>query len=487
VTDPNESDGLSSPECGRVHAIWERALLEGGRPGDDERDEVREHVVSCAACAGFVAALESFDDLPPLPAGTVDDVLDARDRSAGARRRKTGLLAAGLVAAAAAVTLVLVLSPARDDGPVYREGAPLIAADGSRWVEGGTLATVDEPLRLRRGDALTVALDRSTRARVAALREDSFSLGLQRGCVAVEVDPAAALSVAVETAFGRVLVQGTIFAVETTGDEVRVEVLRGTVKVESPDLAYGATEVSADQSLAIRAKRVAELDRGRRAAILALLGIEAGERAPDGERDAIAIRVEEGPQADRSDSMREDESARPESAEHEQPAVTRPEAAHPAEPEALPDPVAGEPAPQPAEEPAAAAAPPSPGELIRVARERRLGGDWAGAAEAYSQVLALHPSRPEAVTVLLPLAEIELEHLGKPSLALGHFTEYTRLRPNGALAQEAAFGRCTALRAMGQSQNEIRALEKFLERFPGSVNAKNAKARLEELKKTIEE
>jgi ferric-dicitrate binding protein FerR (iron transport regulator) len=482
VDRPNGSDGFRSPECGRVHAIWERSLLEGGEPSDEERAGVREHLETCDECAEFVALLDAFDEVEPLPAGAIDDVLDARDRKQHTRRRNTGLVAAGLVAAAAAIALIVGVGVSGSDGEVSLggNGAPLVAKGGASWVEGGTLTTADEPLRLRRGDDLTLALDRSTRAQVAVLREDRLSLDLSKGCLAVEVDPAAEIAVAVETELGRVVVQGTIFAVQTSEDEVRVEVVRGSVEVESPDLAYGSAEVEAGESLAIRTKQVTALGGSRRAAILALLGIEQGS-GPTTEPEAVEIaRSGEQPdavQADDTTSGAPAPAARPADTAA-RPSTDKPaEAAEPLEPPAE---EAVEPEP---EQPTEADAAPGPGELIRLARERRVSGDWPGAAEAYEQVLTLHPGRPEAVTVLLPLAEIELEHLGKPAQALRHFSEYGGKRPNGALAEEAFYGRCAALKAMGQTQREIRALEEFLRRFPGSVHADNARARLDNLSK----
>ena len=478
---PIDNDGFSSPECGRVHELWERSLLDDVDPSDSERDEVRAHTETCAECAEFVAVLESFDQAPPLPAGAIDEALDARYQQPGRQSRKTGLIAAGLLAAAAAVALIVVVAwPETDDQPISDRSPALVAADGIRWVEGGKLTTADEPLRLRRGDDLIVALDRSTRAQVETLRDDRLALGLETGCIAIEVDPAAELAVAIETNLGRVLVQGTVFAVEITDEEVRVEVVRGSVEVESPALAYGSTEVSAGESLSIRTKHVTALGVERRAAILALLGIEPGQPAAGGENEAVATRVEELAPEQQAGATT---SGKPARADTAAPASPGREADKPLEAADQLEPEPEEQIPAAEPEPAAEALPPTPGELIRVARERRLSGDWKGAAEAYQQVLSLHPNRPEAVTVLLPLAEIELEHLGRPALALGHFTQYGTRRPNGALAEEAFYGRCAALRALGHKDREILALEEFLSRFPRSVHAKNARARLQKLAK----
>lgn len=476
---PSDSDGFQGPDCSRVHQIWEQALLDEVEIGDRDRDFVRGHTEACAECAELVGLLEAFDAPEPLPAGAIDAVLrDHQDRRD--RRRRPFYLATGLVAAAAAVALIVYAAwpePAPDPDLSQPEIA-LVAEDGTLWVEGGTLSTADDPLRLHRGEELTVALDRATRAQVEALSDDRLALDLRTGRLAVQVDPQASLAVAVETRFGRVLVKGTVFAVEISENEVRVEVVRGSVSVESPELSYGSAEVSANQSLAIRARRVSDLETARRDAILALLGIELTPAAGDGPPQSIAIRIEERAPEETAGAEPLD---RP-----EQPGATGSSAAAiPAAPAEAPGDVQAEPAEQaipeeavPEEAPEEA---PGPGDLIRIARERRLSGDWTGAAEAYREVLTGHPNRPEAVTVLLPLAEIELGHLGRPNMALQHFTRYSELRPNGSLAEEAFYGRCTALGAMGQTQREHRALEEFLERFPGSVHAKNARARLEKL------
>jgi ferric-dicitrate binding protein FerR (iron transport regulator)/TolA-binding protein len=460
---PSDTSGATAERCARFLELEELAIAGQTALAEDDHAFIRSHVRDCAECAALIEVLEGFDDPPPLPPGMVERVLDDHETQRSRRRRNAALLLGGLTAAAAAVAIVLyglIPSPADQHDPGEHETA-LVSADGLRWHEGGAITTADEPLRLRRGDQLTLALDRATRAQVDALSNDNLALSLEEGTLAAEVDPQAAIAVAVQTRLGRVLVKGTVFAVEITGGEVRVEVIRGSVTVESPDLADGATEVSANQSLAVRARSVTPLAAPRRDQILALLGIAAGKDAQNEPTPAVEIAVlpseEEPTKAERKAGAAATGSAHKAAAIEQEAAPAAPDAEDQQE------------------------QPIGPGDLIRTARQQRLAGDWNGAAETYRQVLALHPSRPESVTVLLPLAEIELQHLGRPDLALRHFTSYSNKRPSGPLAEEAFHGRCAALRALGQRQREAAALEEFLRRFPGSMHAPSARARLKSI------
>ena len=68
--------------------------------------------------------------------------------------------------------------------------------------------------------------------------------------------------------------------------------------------------------------------------------------------------------------------------------------------------------------------------------------------------------------------------------ALRHFTRYLRKRPSGTLAKEALYGKARALRALGRRQAEIKALKSFVRRYPSSIYADRARARLKRIEKT---
>ena len=123
----------------------------------------------------------------------------------------------------------------------------------------------------------------------------------------------------------------------------------------------------------------------------------------------------------------------------------------------------------------------SPGDLIRAARACRTKKDWSCAADKYQKLTEAYPGRTEAVTVLVPLAQIELDHLGRAKRALKHFRAYLSKKPAGPLAEEARYGTCRALRALGKKRAAQKALEQFLSLHPSSIYAPNARAMLREI------
>jgi tetratricopeptide (TPR) repeat protein len=120
-------------------------------------------------------------------------------------------------------------------------------------------------------------------------------------------------------------------------------------------------------------------------------------------------------------------------------------------------------------------------ELLDEARECRKLKDWACAARAYRLIRQEYPSQPDGVTVLVPLAEIELDHLGEPKNALDHFELYLEESPGGSLSEMALYGKTRALGSLGLHEREAEALRAFLELHPSSVYAPKASERLENL------
>jgi hypothetical protein len=76
------------------------------------------------------------------------------------------------------------------------------------------------------------------------------------------------------------------------------------------------------------------------------------------------------------------------------------------------------------------------------------------------------------------LGTLELDRLGQPAAALRSFEAYLAARPRGPLAEEAAHGRAQALRALGRTCDEIRALRAFLRDHPAALHHRRAARRL---------
>jgi tetratricopeptide (TPR) repeat protein len=150
-----------------------------------------------------------------------------------------------------------------------------------------------------------------------------------------------------------------------------------------------------------------------------------------------------------------------------------------AEPPALPN------IPRPPVEPRAARAADAPAgeaqdllaEANRLRRERR----WADAERAYVSAMSASPGSDAAYAATMGAAGLRLDRLGRAAEALPLFEAALRNRPRGALAEDAAWGVAECVRALGNRDREIEALRLFLERWPQSLMAERARARLQEL------
>jgi hypothetical protein len=121
---------------------------------------------------------------------------------------------------------------------------------------------------------------------------------------------------------------------------------------------------------------------------------------------------------------------------------------------------------------------PNAAALLGAARRELAAGHAEAALGLYQRLRASYPSSPEAKTVLVTMGKLELDRK-QPGRALGHFDAY--LAGGGPLAQEALAGKVHALRALGRSVEERRALERYLERHPGGFEAPGFRKRLQSL------
>lgn len=114
------------------------------------------------------------------------------------------------------------------------------------------------------------------------------------------------------------------------------------------------------------------------------------------------------------------------------------------------------------------------------ANELRRTGRTEAAIAAYGQLQSRHPNAPEALVSYVVLGRILLQR-GEATAAEAQFARYLRRAPAGSLAEDALFGRASALRMGGRTAEERRALTQLVTRYPGSVTGRAAQARLEEL------
>jgi TolA-binding protein len=92
------------------------------------------------------------------------------------------------------------------------------------------------------------------------------------------------------------------------------------------------------------------------------------------------------------------------------------------------------------------------------------------AAASYRTLIEARPASAEARAALVSLGELQLSQLKSPGAALGSFEGY--LTRDGSLTQEARYGRIRCLRALGREAEARHAIQEFVQRYPGSAQAK---------------
>lgn len=121
----------------------------------------------------------------------------------------------------------------------------------------------------------------------------------------------------------------------------------------------------------------------------------------------------------------------------------------------------------------------SAGTRLRRAREHTVARRFESAVREYEALRHQYPSAPEAHAALVTLSELRLSNLGQARSALAGFEQY--LRRGGPLAHEALHGKVRALRALGQTQQEARAIGQLLSRYPATPHRAQLEARRAEL------
>jgi hypothetical protein len=129
----------------------------------------------------------------------------------------------------------------------------------------------------------------------------------------------------------------------------------------------------------------------------------------------------------------------------------------------------------------ATAAMPSPTDMLAEAHKQMRASRFDQAAAQYQALRQTYPDSPEARTVLVSLAELQVDRLGAPELALRNLDRYLE-GGNGPLIEEARRVRIRALRALGNRSGEADAIEEFLTAHPKSFQAPALRERLGELK-----
>jgi hypothetical protein len=124
---------------------------------------------------------------------------------------------------------------------------------------------------------------------------------------------------------------------------------------------------------------------------------------------------------------------------------------------------------------------PDADDLLSGANQLRGQRRWREAAAVYQKVIVLFPETDGAYVAMLARAELLLDHLTRPAEALLLFQRALARQPAGLLTEEARYGIAACYRAMGDIENERRALNAFLAAHPHSLLRASAAGRLAEL------
>jgi hypothetical protein len=117
-------------------------------------------------------------------------------------------------------------------------------------------------------------------------------------------------------------------------------------------------------------------------------------------------------------------------------------------------------------------------EEIQAYRKKR---DWGRVAALYKRLIQSAPGSETAVVSRVSLGEIYLTKLHQYKSALVHFDRYLR-SGHTALLPEAFYGKCNALKALGNRDGEVRCLARFIKQFNGAFQVPDARARLDALR-----
>jgi TolA-binding protein len=140
-----------------------------------------------------------------------------------------------------------------------------------------------------------------------------------------------------------------------------------------------------------------------------------------------------------------------------------------------PNPVSQAPA-QAEPTPALPVAAPSAADLFAAANRARLSGDRPFAMAKYQQVLRTYPTSAEATLTQATLGKLLLDQ-GNPAAAVDHLDEYLRTGDQ-ALREDVLGAQAQAFMRLGRVRDERLAWAELLSRYPASVHAARAKARL---------
>ncbi|WP_236607710.1 FecR domain-containing protein [Sandaracinus amylolyticus] len=169
------------------------------------------------------------------------DRIDAARRTEPRPRRTATWVGGGVIAAAAALALVVMVPRDHEIEPV-----PLTIADTTPLA--GSLASGSV---VRLSDASRIEVDDDARVDVLESSARTVALALREGRARFEVTPGGPRAWRIESGGVTVEVVGTVFTVERSGARVRVSVERGSVLVRGDEVPDHVQRLDAGESIEI--------------------------------------------------------------------------------------------------------------------------------------------------------------------------------------------------------------------------------------------
>jgi len=487
---------------------------------------VMEEVESLLAYTGDEEHVEPLDDLAERR--WIDTMLDEvetapfedeRDAGSGSRFRRFAIAAGGLAAAAAvAIGLYFALSSPEVAPIGERPTDPALLGTGTILLSSGELTTPEarsavgrelEPgstvdasggrMVIALPTGITLMLERGGQLAIERLDDRAAEVRLDRGELLASVSPGRrGPEFAVTTGRGRIVVTGTVFSVSSNAEWVAVEVIRGAVQLEEARDGRRTIEASrrallgeagdtaidaADHRAAKDKARLLDMLSADDGATIEIRSVPSGaEVALDGTilgKTPLGAAVRPG-HRDLDLALADHGAVRERLDLSPGAAVDRVFEMRPLEDLAVRDSEPLTAAPAKAKSASAVPSHLSSKELLRLAQSLRAAKDWRGAAQTYQALAKRYPGTAEARTALVSLGGIQLDHLGRPARALSNFEAYLR-GGGGALTPEALYGKARSLRRLGREAAETAALRELLVRYPGAIQAPQARKRLEKL------
>jgi hypothetical protein len=134
--------------------------------------------------------------------------------------------------------------------------------------------------------------------------------------------------------------------------------------------------------------------------------------------------------------------------------------------------------PAPVDAPLAHRPVPTARDLFASANMARHDDNGSRASALYRELLRRYPTSAEALVSRVSFGRLLLDRLGDPAGALAQFDGYLAQTAHTALAEEALFGRASALSQLGRPDAERQTWRTLLARYPSSVYADRARVRM---------